>query len=155
MELLLDRKWKKDLYTVGKLYVNGVAFCETMEDTDRGLRQDMPLSKIKMIKKADITAIPTGKYNILMNVISPKYSMKPWYVQNCNGAKMPRIENVPGYSGILIHPGNTHKDSSGCVLVGINDVRGMITKSKETFLKLYKNMWAAYKRGEKITLTIK
>ena len=69
MELLLDRKWKKDLYTVGKLYVDGKPFCETMEDTDRGLRQDMPLSKIKAIKKADITAIPTGKYNILMSVI--------------------------------------------------------------------------------------
>ena len=155
MELLLDRKWKKDLYTVGKLYVNGVAFCETMEDTDRGLKQDMPLSKIKMIKKAEVTAIPTGTYNILMNVISPKYSLKPWYVQNCNNARMPRIENVPGYSGVLIHPGNTHKDSAGCVLVGVNDVRGMITKSKETFIKLYNKLWIAYKKGEKITLTIK
>lgn len=155
MELLLERKWKKPDYTVGKLFVNGVFFCNTMEDTDRGLRQDMPISEIKLKKKPGITAIPTGTYNIKMDIISPKYSQKSWYVTNCNGARLPRLENTPGFDGILIHCGNTAKDSEGCILVGKNDAVGMVTKSKEYFLKLYNQMYSAYKRGEKIRIVIK
>jgi len=155
MKLLLERKWKKETYTIGKLSVDGKPFCETCEDTDRHLNQNMPLAKIKEIKIAAVTAIPTGVYNIKMDQISPKYSLKPWFVTNCNGAKMPRLENVPGYAGVLIHPGNTAKDSEGCILVGRNTVVGMVTDSKNTFLNLYKLMYAAYKRGEKITIEIK
>jgi hypothetical protein len=68
---------------------------------------------------------------------------------------MPRLDNVPGFSGILIHPGNTALDSSGCLLVGKNTQVGKITDSKNTFAKLYKKMKAAYDKGEKITITIK
>jgi hypothetical protein len=68
---------------------------------------------------------------------------------------MPRLDNVPGFSGILIHPGNTALDSSGCLLVGKNTQVGKITDSKNTFAKLYKKMKAAYDKKEKITITIK
>ena len=68
---------------------------------------------------------------------------------------MPRLENVPGFSGILIHPGNTALDSSGCILVGKNTKVGQITDSKNTFSKLYKKMKKAYDKGEKITLEIR
>lgn len=155
MKLLLDRKYKKEKYTIGKLYINNTYFCDTIEDRDRHLTQTTPLNKIKEIKVAAQTAIPTGTYNIRMDIISPKYSLKPWYVKNCNKAKLPRLENVPGFSGVLIHVGNTEKDSAGCILTGVNDTPGMVTKSKETFLKLYNKLYQAYQKGEKITITIK
>ena len=155
MKILVDRKWKRETYTIGKLYVNGKAFCETVEDKDRHLTQNMPLAEIREVKVADVTAIPTGTYNVRMDVASPKYSLKPWYFSNCHGGKLPRLENVPGFSGVLIHCGNTAKDSSGCVLVGRNTAVGMVTDSKNTFLKLYNKMWEAYKKGEKIEITIK
>lgn len=155
MELTLERRWKKDTYTIGNLYINGIFFCNTLEDKDRGLSQSMPVSKIKEVKIAAVTAIPTGRYRILMDVVSPKYSLKPWYFSNCHGGKVPRLDNVPGYSGILIHVGNTDKDTNGCILVGKNDVKGMVTKSKDTFLSLYRKMYEAYQRGESINITIK
>ena len=153
MELLVDRKWKKETYTIGSLYVDDKFFCNTIEDKDRHLNSSMPLEKIKEIKVAAETAIPTGTYNIDMNTISPKYSLRPWYVKNCHGARLPRLVNVPGYEGVLIHVGNTAKDSAGCILVGKHDAVGMVTKSKDYFLKLYNVMYDAHKRGEKIRIT--
>ena len=155
MEILIDRKWKKETYTIGRLYINGVYFADTLEDKDRHLAQSMPEDKIRKVKVAAKTAIPTGTYLVRMDVISPKYSLKPWYVMNCRGARMPRIEPVKGFSGILIHPGSTAADSAGCILVGKNDVVGMVTDSKATFLKLYSKLHEAYVRGEDIILTIK
>lgn len=61
-----------------------------------------------------------------------------FYKTNANGGRVPRLLNVPGYDGILIHVGNYATQSAGCILVGINDVKGMVTHSKETFTKLYK-----------------
>ena len=63
--------------------------------------------------------------------------------------------NVPGYDGILIHPGNTNKDTRGCLLVGENKVVGKVINSKDTFQKLYPKLKAASDRGERITITIK
>lgn len=155
MRILIDRKWKKPTYTIGNLYIDGKLFCNTIEDKDRGLNQSMPLPTIERLKVKNETAIPTGNYNILMNIVSPKYSTKLWYIQNCHGARVPRIDNVKGFSGVLIHTGNTAQDSSGCVIVGKNTKVGMVTNSKETFLSLYNKMYEAYKKGETILLTIK
>ena len=155
MKILVDRKWKKEGYTIGKLYIDGVAFCETLEDRDIGLKNTMSLEEIKALKKAGITAIPTGTYNVRMDVVSAKYSKSTWYINNCHGSKMPRLENVPGYEGILIHPGNTAADTEGCILVGQNKVKGKVINSKETFLQLYNKMYAAFLKGEKIEITIK
>lgn len=155
MVITVDRKYKKPTYTIGLLYINGTFFCNTMEDTDRGLTQDMQIYKIYSLKKAGITAIPSGTYNVRMDIVSPKYSTKQWYKTNCNGGRVPRLENVPGFEGILIHTGNTAEDSMGCILVGKNDIKGKVTKSKEYFLKLYNIMYNIYKKGEKITIIIK
>ena len=155
MKILVDRKWKKETYTIGKLYVDGVFFSNTLEDKDRGLTNSMSLKEIKKMKKAGETAIPTGTYKVRMDIVSPKYSKSSWYVKNCNGSRMPRLEKVPGYDGVLIHAGNTAKDTEGCILVGKNDVKGMVTKSKDYFLKLYNIMYTAYKKGENIEITIK
>lgn len=155
MKILIDRKWKKEDYTIGKLYVDGVFFSNTLEDRDRGLTSTMSIEEIKKKKKAGDTAIPTGTYKVRMDIPSPRFSKSNWYIKNCNGAKMPRLKDVPGYDGVLIHCGNTAKDTEGCILVGKNDVKGMVTKSKDYFLKLYNIMYIAYKKGESIEITIK
>lgn len=154
MELLIDRKWKKGTYTIGVLYVDGERFCETCEDRDRGLRCDMSDMIIRQTKVPGETAIPLGKYNVRMDVTSPKYSAVKWYNDFCKG-KMPRLEKVPGFEGILIHPGSSALDSAGCCLVGRNTVKGGLTQSRDTFKALYAKMKAAYERGEKITIEIK
>lgn len=74
MEIKVDRKWKRDTYIIGNLYINDKYFCNTLEDKDRGLKQTDSLQKINEIKVYGETAIPTGRYEIAMNVISPKYS---------------------------------------------------------------------------------
>lgn len=155
MKILVDRKWKKDGYTIGKLSIDGVPFCETLEDKDRGLKNTMSLEEIKSLKKAGITAIPTGTYNVRMDVVSSKYSKSAWYQKNCHGSKVPRLENVPGFEGILIHSGNTAEDTEGCLLVGQNKVVGKVINSKETFLQLYNKMYVTHQKGEKIEITIK
>lgn len=155
MKLLLERTWKKDTYTIGKLFIDGTFFSNTLEDRDRGLSSTMPLVELRNKKKASITAIPTGTYKVAMNIVSPKYSTKEWFVKNCNKARMPRLLNVPCFDGVLIHTGNTAADTDGCILVGKNDVAGKVTKSKDYFLQLYNKLYTAYKKEEDITITIK
>lgn len=154
MEILIDRKYKKDTYTIGNLYLNGDWFCNTLEDRDRGLSQGMPVEQINKIKVWGETAIPTGRYIIRMDIVSPKYNGVKWYRDNFCG-RMPRFESVKGFIGVLIHPGNTALDSNGCVLVGHNKAKGKVLESRATFLKLWKVMEAARKRKETIYLTIK
>lgn len=154
MDLLVDRKWKKEAYTIGRLYIDGIFFCNTLEDKDRGLKQTDSLATIQSKKVYAETAIPTGTYNIRMDIKSPKYSLLSWYKNLCNGY-MPRLENVPGWSGILIHPLNTPDQTLGCLGVGKNTQVGKLTDSKNTFAKLYKKMKSAYDKGESIKITIK
>ena len=154
MELVVDRKWKKQSYTISNLTIDGKWFCNVLEDADRGLDSSMNIAKIRELKKPSITAIPRGTYEITLDVISPKYSTNSFYKQVCNG-KVPRLLNVKGFEGILIHAGNTDKDSAGCLLVGMNLERGKVLKSQETFRKLYKMLSGAKSRGEYIQITIK
>lgn len=151
--LTLVRKYKKPNYTIGVLYVNGKQFCNTMEDTDRGLTFNMSPEEIRRKKIYGETAIPLGRYRIDMNTVSPKYSAIAKY-SFCKG-KMPRLLNVPAYSGILIHPGNTQKDSLGCILPGVNNVKGMVTDSYNTFVKLYNILDSANRKGQTIFIEIK
>ena len=154
MEILIDRKWKKHSYTISNLYIDGKWFCNCLEDADRGLDNSMSEDMIRTLKKPSITAIPRGTYEITLDVVSPKYSKIQFYKDICNG-KVPRLKNVKGFDGILIHAGNTDKDSSGCLLVGQNKVKGQVVNSKETFKQLYKLLQDGKSRGEKITVKIK
>ena len=153
MELVVDRKWKKQSYTISNLTIDGKWFCNVLEDADRGLDSSMSIAKIRELKKPSITAIPRGTYEITLNVISPKYYTNSFYKQVCNG-KVPRLLNVKGFEGILIHAGNTDKDSSGCLLVGVNKVKGQVINSRETFKELYKLLKDKHDKGEKITIKI-
>lgn len=154
MKLTLNRKYKKDTYSIGKLYIDGVYFCDTVEDKDRGLTDKDSLEKIKATKVYAKTAIPLGTYKIAMGVISPKFSQKAYYKSFCNG-RMPRLLNVKGFDGILIHRGTSANSSAGCIIVGKNTVVGGVTNSQYYFEKLYKLLDAAYKRGESIEIEIK
>lgn len=138
MELRLKRIARRDTYTIGRLYVDGEYFCDTCEDVDRGLRQDMAQSVIRAIKRKGVTAIPTGRYRVTMDVQSPKFRTKAMY-QFCNGY-LPRLINVPGFDGVLIHVGNTAKDTEGCLLVGKNTKVGKVLESRTTFVKLYEKL---------------
>lgn len=153
MELIVDRKWKKQNYTISNLTIDGKWFCNILEDTDRGLDDSMSVTEIKRLKKPLITAIPKGTYEITLDVVSPRYSTNAFYKQVCNG-KVPRLLNVKGFEGILIHAGNTDKDSAGCLLVGINLERGKVLKSQETFKELYKLLKDKHDKDEKITIKI-
>lgn len=105
MELLLKRIFKGPQYTIGKLYVNGKYFCDTLEDV------------VREIKIPNETAIPFGTYKVIVNM-SPRFKRL-----------LPRLLNVPGFDGILIHRGNTPSDTSGCILVGENKVKGKVINS--------------------------
>lgn len=125
MKLKLVRKYRKETYTIGKLYVDGVYFCDTIEDKDRGLDDAMGLAEIMIKKRYGETAIPYGTYKVEITY-SPKYKKL-----------MPEIKNVKGFSGIRIHSGNTAKDTLGCLIIGRNTQVGMVTESRKTYNKLF------------------
>lgn len=125
MKLTLKRIAFKEKYTIGRLYIDGVYFCDTIEDKDRGLNNDMGLAEIMVKKRYGETAIPTGHYEVEITY-SPKYKRM-----------MPEIKDVKGFSGIRIHSGNTAKDTLGCLIVGKNTVVGMVTESRKTYYKLF------------------
>lgn len=149
MEILVERKWKKPNYTIGVMSIDGKRFCETLEDTDRNLNSSMTVEQIKAIKKPNETAIPTGTYKITLDTFSSRFGNKSFYKKVCGG-KLPRILNIKGFDGVLIHCGNTNLDTSGCILVGRNLEVGKVLKSQETFEKLYKIL-----KENKDNLTIK
>ena len=154
MKIVIGREFKKSTYTISRLLIDGKRFYEALEDKDRGLKQTDTVSYIMSKKVYSETCIPSGTYVVRMDVVSPKYQAIKWYNDLCKG-RMPRLEGVPGFSGILIHPGSSALDSSGCILVGRNTVVGKLTQSRDTFAALYKQMKAAFERGEEITIEIK
>jgi hypothetical protein len=154
MILTLKRIYTCKDYTIGHLYVDGSYICDTLEDTDRMLDSSMSLDQIAKIKVKGMTAIPTGRYKVLMNIVSPKYSKSKYYMNICKG-RVPRLDNVPGYSGVLIHVGNTAADTEGCLLVGYNTKKGMITNSKQAFEKLYNKLKIATDIGQTIWIDVK
>lgn len=147
MELLLQRTDRQNSYTGGKLYVNGVYECDTVEDVDRDQNRNGIFDNNEK-KVMHETAIPNGRYKITL-VHSPKFSPK------VNNRNMPLLNNVPSFTGILIHWGNSASDSSGCILVGKHYLNGRISDSKITFLALLDKMDKSIAAGEQIWITVK
>lgn len=152
MELKITRTYKKDKYTIGDLYINGEWFSSTLEDKDRGLDFQMSEYQIKKNKIAGETAIPTGTYKVAMNIISPKFKNTKW--AKPYGGRVPRLLDVKGFESILIHPGNTAQDSSGCILVGLNKAVGKVLNSTDTYLKLMEILTKESNKGNSIYITI-
>lgn len=152
MEIIDRRRYYGNDYTIGDLIVNGKKFCDVLEDTDRGLTNTMTNSEIAKKKQYGKTAIPKGTYKVEMGVVSPKFRSRQWAIRW--GGKLPRVLNVPGFVGVLIHPLNTAEETLGCIGVGENKVKGKIINSVETFNRLMPLLIEAYYRGESITLTV-
>ena len=153
MQLTLERKWKKDTYTIGKFFINGTFFSNTLEDKDRGLTSSMTLEEINKKKIYGQTAIPSGTYEVKLTY-SNRFHSRVWG-KKYNG-KVPELLNVKGFGGVRIHPGNKAADTLGCILVGKNSAVSMVTNSQAYYFKLLDNyIVPAINKGEKILLTIK
>lgn len=153
MKIELKRTALKEYYTIGHLYVNGEYICDTIEDKVRDINKNGVFDGAEK-KVPSETAIPYGQYTVTLDVISPKFSKKPFYVKNCDGGRVPRLLNVKHFDGILIHCGTSEKSSAGCIIVGYNKIVGRVVESESAFLKLYSLMKEAKKRGENIIIEI-
>lgn len=149
MKLTIKLLANRPTYSISKLYIDDVYFCDVLEDTQRGLKQTDDLQVIKNKKVYGSTAIPRGTYKITMDVVSNKFKSRSW--AKPYGGKLPRLLNVPGYEGVLIHPGNTSKDTLGCILVGKNNIVGQVTNSVNTFHTLMNKLLA---EKDDITITL-
>lgn len=141
MKLILIRKYKKEDYCIGELYVNSTFFCNTLEDKVRDINKNGTFD-CGEFKISGHTAIPYGEYEVIVNY-SPKFKRE-----------LPRLLNVPHFEGILIHRGNTNKDSSGCILVGENKKKGMVLNSTKYEVELVNILKKALTKGENITIEI-
>lgn len=149
MKLTIKLLANRPTYSISKLYIDDVYFCDVLEDTQRGLKQTDDLQVIKSKKVYGNTAIPRGTYKITMDVVSNKFKSRSW--AKPYGGKLPRLLDVPGYEGVLIHPGNTSKDTLGCILVGKNNIVGQVTNSVNTFHTLMNKLLA---EKDDITITL-
>lgn len=126
MRLLLKRIALKEKYTIGKLYIDGEYFADTLED---------PVREEKIYGE---TAIPKGTYKVTIT-LSPRF--RRW---------LPLLHDVPNFEGVRIHRGNTPEDTHGCILVGQNKIKGQVVNSAYTEIELMKRL-----KGEKdITIEI-
>ena len=121
MKLEVKRHFKGPQYTIGRLFVDGVYECDTLEDT---VRQDG-------VKIAGQTAIPAGKYPVRITY-SPRFKKM-----------LPMLDNVPNFTGVRIHTGNTAADTEGCILVGYNRVKGRVCDSRAAFKRLFAKLETA------------
>lgn len=148
MKIRQLRKIFSSDYTISEIYVNGRYFCDAVEDTDRGLTMQTSLNAIQAVKVPHKTAIPYGTYAVSIDIGSPRLGMKAAY-RSIKG-KIPRLLNVPGFDGILVHIGNTASDTSGCIIVGRNTAKGIVTDSTKTFFSLYAQLQRAHANNEPI-----
>lgn len=142
MKIELHRKWRKKGYSIGILYIDGKRICETLEDEDRGLFEDMSLSDIRRVKVKGETAIPVGRYQITWT-----YSLR-------FRKMLPLLNGVPGYEGIRIHSGNKARDTEGCILCGRNTEVGTVTNSRYWTGKVNALIERAIKAKEEVTISI-
>lgn len=152
MTITLKRIYKAKAYTIGRLYVDQIYLCDTIEDCDRGLKQKWTLEQIKAAKVYGETAIPSGTYEVVLTA-SPKFRNRVWAKKY--GGVVPQVADVKGFSGVRIHPANRATELLGCIAPGKNTIKGAVTQSQATFYKLMDNhILPAAKRGERVYLTI-
>lgn len=141
MKLRLERKYFKETYTIGNLYINGSFFSNTLEDKNRDVNKNGKFDNGET-KIYGETCIPFGTYKVILTM-SPKFKRE-----------LPRLLNVSSFEGVLIHRGNTAKDSAGCILIGENKAVGKVLNSTPYEERLVKMMKTAISRGEEITIEI-
>lgn len=141
MKLTLKRRFFADTYTIGTLSIDGVRFCDTLEDRNRDLNRNGRFDNGEK-KVYGETCIPFGTYDVIVTM-SPRFKRE-----------LPRLLNVPSFEGILIHRGNTAEDTAGCILVGENKVKGRVINSTKYEIELVRQCKAALSRGENISIEI-
>ena len=134
MKILVQRDIFTDKSTTSKIYIDDQFFCYGLEDVDRKLECN-PECKID-----GETAIPRGDYKLIVD-FSQRFQKL-----------MPRVLDVPGFSGIRIHPGNTKADTHGCLLVGTGRGQDVVTNSRAAYGKLLELIEDALDRGEEVTI---
>jgi len=143
MEIVIRRTDKTSKSTISPLAIMGNPFtCFTLEDQDRGLSKNMPLSEIQSAKVFGRTAIPSGRYQVTIDH-STRF-----------GHDMPHILDVPGFEGVRIHSGNTDADTEGCLLVGLEKGTDIVTSSRLAFTQFYILLKQAIDKGETVYITI-
>lgn len=142
LELKVKRRWFAEEYTIGTFFADGERICDTLEDKNRDLNRDGDLNDKGEGKVYGETAIPFGRYEVVLN-ISPKFKRR-----------LPRLLNVKHFEGILIHRGNTAKDTYGCILVGENKVKGKVINSTFYEKKIVEICEQAIEEGKEIFITI-
>ena len=128
MELKLKRDLKNNIFTLGKLFIDGVLFCYTVEDKDRDINNDGDLDDAGEAKVYGETAIPKGTYKVILSV------------SNRFKKLMPEVLNVKGFEGIRIHAGNSAIDSHGCIIVGTVRTPNGVGLSRDCFIRLMKRL---------------
>ena len=124
--------------TISQLFVDGFEECFTLEDEVREI-EGKPVSTWKV---QNATAIPKGTYNVVIN-----YS-------NRFKRLLPLLENVEGFTGVRIHPGNTSADTDGCILVGRGKTEKTVTESRIAFNLLFQKIRNALDIGDTVTIEI-
>ena len=135
MKLRLIRDTFTEKSTIGKLYVNGFYSSETLEDKDRQLESGG-------LKRQNETCIPRGTYEVIID-FSNRFKVR-----------MPLLLGVPQFTGVRIHPGNTDKDTEGCILVGKTRGVDFVGDSRLAYDALFANIDAALLNGEKVEIEI-
>jgi hypothetical protein len=133
MKLTLYRTEHTADSTIGRLSIDGAPFCYTLEDIER------PAGAPKVFGQ---TAIPPGLYQVIITH-SPHF-----------GRELPLLVNVPGFDGVRIHPGNTAKDTEGCILVGMDKLADSIGHSRVAFDALFPKLQAAINAGEGVVIEV-
>ena len=141
MKLKLKRIALRPTYTIGKLYIDDVYFCDTIEDTVRDINKNGKFDNGEK-KVHSKTAIPYGTYEI-------KWTYSPRFKKYT-----PQLINVPSFEGIRIHAGNTSADTEGCLILGENKQVGKVLNSRATINKFYPIIKKACSKGN-VTIEIK
>lgn len=142
MEITVNRKVKTKVSTISDVLIDGEFYCYGLEDTDRGLSNDMPIEEIKKKKVFAQTAIPTGRYEVIIS-FSNRFQQY-----------MPLLLNVPGFEGVRIHPGNTAANTEGCLLLGQTVGADLVGNSRLAYRSFMPKL-RAIEKTEKIFITFK
>ena len=142
MKVKVRRRYLGPEYTIGSLYIDERYICDTIEDKVRDFNKDGDLNDPGEQKVYGRTAIPYGTYAMDLNM-SPKFTRL-----------LPLIMNVPHFTGIRIHRGNSAEDSAGCILPGENKIKGRVIHSTEYEVLIVKEMMKAIRYGRTISITI-
>lgn len=129
LEITVNRHTYQSHFTAGTLLVNGITLC-TLEDAVR---------KVKVMHK---TAIPAGRYQVIPWVFHSRYEIRPL------------LKDVPNFTGVYVHVGNTDIDTSGCLLISKGYANGSLTNSRVGYSEFCDHLCQAWSEGKETWLTI-